>query len=40
MASFLSHTFYWRGEIYRFTEDGKIIAQTRTAPASGVVTGV
>jgi ceramide glucosyltransferase len=35
-ASFLSHTFYWRGEIYRFTEDGKIIAQTRktVAPAT------
>jgi ceramide glucosyltransferase len=26
-ASFLSHDFYWRGEKYRFTKDGKIIAQ-------------
>ncbi|HEY8670240.1 MAG TPA: glycosyl transferase, partial [Terriglobales bacterium] len=26
-ASFLSHNFYWRGEKYRFTKDGKIIAQ-------------
>lgn len=39
VASFLSHTFYWRGEIYRFTKDGRIIAQTRTAAASPVVTG-
>lgn len=31
VASFLSHTFYWRGEIYRFTKDGRIIAQTRKA---------
>jgi len=36
VASFLSHTFYWRGEIYRFTKDGRIIAQTRTAAASPV----
>ena len=28
-ASFFSHTFYWRGEIYRFTEDGKIVAESR-----------
>ena len=28
-ASFLSHKFYWRGEIYRFTGDGRIIAQHR-----------
>jgi len=40
IASFLSHTFYWRGEIYRFTEDGKIVAQTRKAAASPVPTGV
>ncbi len=39
-ASFLSHTFYWRGEIYRFTKDGKIIAQTRNTSASPVATGV
>jgi ceramide glucosyltransferase len=38
VASFLSHTFYWRGEIYRFTKDGRIIPQTRTAAASPVVT--
>ena len=29
LASFLSHSFYWRGETYRFTEDGKIIPQER-----------
>jgi len=28
-ASFLSHTFYWRGETYRFTTGGKILAQDR-----------
>ena len=39
IASFLSHTFYWRGEIYRFTEDGKIIAQTRKTVAPAI-TGV
>jgi ceramide glucosyltransferase len=36
VASFLSHTFYWRGEIYRFTKDGRIIAQTRKTSASPV----
>jgi ceramide glucosyltransferase len=39
VASFLSHTFYWRGEIYRFTKEGRIIAQTRKAAASPVITG-
>jgi len=29
VASFLSHTFYWRGEVYRFTEDGKIVPESR-----------
>lgn len=38
VASFLSHTFYWRGEIYRFTRDGRIIAQTRPASASPIAT--
>jgi hypothetical protein len=38
VASFLSHTFYWRGEIYRFTKDGKIIAQTRKTTTSPVTT--
>jgi ceramide glucosyltransferase len=38
VASFLSHTFYWRGEIYRFTKDGKIIAQTRNSTTSSVTT--
>src|SRR4051812_26606437 len=38
VASFLSHTFYWRGEIYRFTKHGRIIAQTRKA-AAPVITG-
>jgi ceramide glucosyltransferase len=31
-ASFLSHNFYWRGEMYRFTRQGKIIAQSRNSP--------
>jgi ceramide glucosyltransferase len=39
VASFLSHTFYWRGEIYRFTQDGRIIAQTRKTAAPPVITG-
>jgi ceramide glucosyltransferase len=39
IASFLSHTFYWRGEIYRFTKDGRIIAQTRAVAASPIATG-
>ena len=30
-ASFLSHTFYWRGETYRFTTGGQIVAQDRDA---------
>jgi ceramide glucosyltransferase len=38
LASFLSHSFYWRGEIYQFTKDGRIIAQTRTAAASPIAT--
>jgi len=37
IASFLSHTFYWRGEIYRFTNDGAIIAQTRRKTATSPV---
>jgi ceramide glucosyltransferase len=32
-ASFASHNFYWRGEIYRFTDDGRIIAQSRGSQA-------
>lgn len=28
-ASFMSHNFYWRGEMYRFTDEGRIVAQTR-----------
>ena len=31
VASFLSHNFYWRGEIYRFTAEGRIVAQSRKA---------
>jgi ceramide glucosyltransferase len=31
VASFLSHRFYWRGEIYRFTAEGRIVAQSRKA---------
>jgi hypothetical protein len=30
-ASYLSSNFYWRGERYRFTEGGKIIARDRKA---------
>ncbi len=30
VASFLSHNFYWRGERYRFTHEGKIVARDRT----------
>jgi len=30
VASFLSHNFYWRGERYRFTDDGRIVARDRT----------
>ena len=30
-ASFTSHKFYWRGETYRFIDDGRIIAQDRNA---------
>jgi ceramide glucosyltransferase len=29
VASFLSHTFYWRGEIYRFTDGGRIVPESR-----------
>lgn len=28
-ASFMSHNFYWRGEMYRFTDEGRIVAQNR-----------
>jgi ceramide glucosyltransferase len=31
IASYASHDFYWRGEIYSFTTDGKIVAQSRKA---------
>ena len=30
-ASYLSRDFYWRGETYRFTAGGKIVARDRTA---------
>ena len=29
VASYLSHSFYWRGELYRFTKDGRIVSQSR-----------
>jgi len=29
VASFLGQTFYWRGETYRFTENGKIVPESR-----------
>ena len=31
IASFMSHRFYWRGETYRFTSEGRIIVQDRAA---------
>ena len=31
IASFMSHRFYWRGETYKFTSEGRIIAQNRAA---------
>jgi ceramide glucosyltransferase len=34
-ASYLSRDFYWRGETYRFTGGGKIIAQDRKAENAG-----
>jgi ceramide glucosyltransferase len=33
IASFMSHRFYWRGETYRFTSEGRIIAQDRAVPS-------
>ncbi len=30
-GSYLSRNFYWRGEMYRFTAGGKIVAQSRKA---------
>lgn len=38
VASFLSHKFYWRGEIYRFTKDGRIVPETRKTPAPPIAT--
>jgi ceramide glucosyltransferase len=38
VASFFSHTFYWRGETYRFTDDGRIIAQSRKSGNAPVAT--
>lgn len=31
VASFLSHNFYWRGELYRFVDQGRIIPRNRKA---------
>lgn len=36
VASFLSHNFYWRGEIYDFTDEGKIIARDRKRESAEV----
>lgn len=36
VASFLSHDFYWRGEIYHFTDDGRITAQDRKSEAANL----
>lgn len=38
VVSFLSHDFYWRGELYRFTDEGRIVPQnrkTQTPAAAG-----
>jgi ceramide glucosyltransferase len=32
IVSFLSRRFYWRGETYRFTAEGKIVVEDRTVP--------
>lgn len=37
IASFLSHSFYWRGETYRFSEDGRILPQDRESPSGAEV---
>jgi len=37
IGSFLSHSFYWRGEIYRFSADGKISPQDRQSPSAAEV---
>lgn len=37
LGSFLSHTFYWRGELYRFTDEGRIVPQSRKAEVQAVV---
>ncbi|MGH9504688.1 MAG: glycosyltransferase [Terriglobales bacterium] len=34
LASFGSRTFFWRGEIYRFSKGGRIIPQNRTAESA------
>lgn len=34
-ASFLSNKFYWRGENYHFTEDGKIVPEQRPDGTAG-----
>jgi ceramide glucosyltransferase len=38
VGSYLSHDFYWRGEHYRFTGDGKIVPRDRKAHAAPVGT--
>jgi ceramide glucosyltransferase len=37
IGSFLSHSFYWRGEIYRFSAEGKILPQDRESPSAAEV---
>ena len=37
VASYLSHNFYWRGENYKFTDDGKIVARDRKAQSPVLV---
>ncbi|HZQ17199.1 MAG TPA: glycosyltransferase [Terriglobales bacterium] len=40
VGSFLSHKFYWRGEIYRFTQDGKIVPESRKPMTPPIATRV
>jgi ceramide glucosyltransferase len=37
-ASFLSHNFYWRGEMYRFTRGGQIVAKDRQSAGAALRT--
>jgi hypothetical protein len=34
MGSYSSRNFFWRGETYRFSKDGRIIPQNRPAESA------